>query len=140
MFHTWHDLPVGHEEAALAQRWQLVREVKARASKVLEDVRTEGRIGSSLQAEVELRISGAAYDALAALGDDLRFVLITSKASLVKAADTGAETIVVTPSAHAKCGRCWHWREDVGHDTAHPELCGRCTVNLYGGGEARGYA
>ena len=137
MFHTWHDLPVGHEEAALAQRWQLVREVKARASKVLEDVRTEGKIGSSLQAEVELRISGAAYEALAALGDDLRFVLITSKTTLVKAADSAAEAIVVTPSAHAKCARCWHWREDVGHDAAHPELCGRCTANLHGAGEAR---
>ena len=52
-------------------------------------------------------------------------------------ADAG---IVVTPSAHKKCERCWHYRDDVGHDAAHPELCGRCTSNLHGAGEARSVA
>ena len=137
MFHTWHELPLGHDEAQLAERWQRVREIKARASKVLEDVRGAGKIGSSLQAEVELHISGPAYDALAALGDDLRFVLITSKTTLLRAADEASEAILVSPSAHAKCTRCWHWRADVGHDPAHPELCGRCSANLHGSGEAR---
>ncbi len=64
-------------------------------------------------------------------------MLLCSKATLVKAADAGAEAVVATPSAHAKCARCWHWREDVGGDAQHPELCGRCTANLFGGGEPR---
>jgi isoleucyl-tRNA synthetase len=68
------------------------------------------------------------------LGDDLKFVLMTSAVAL----KTGPGlTIEVRARDARKCERCWHWREDVGHDTAHPTLCGRCTSNLYGAGEVR---
>ncbi len=143
MLQTWNVLPeqVGEEE--LLGRWRLIREVRSEVSKVLEDLRTEGRIGSSLQAEVEIRASGARYDTLAAIDDDLRFVLICSKTTLVRASDPGAEAVIASATAHAKCARCWHWRDDVGtHDHAdeHPELCGRCTSNLFGSGESRSHA
>ena len=108
--------------------------------KVIESVRTEGRVGSSLQAEVEIRATGAKYDTLASLADDLRFVLICSKTALVRVEDEADEVILVTPSEHKKCDRCWHYREDVGHDANHPELCGRCTSNLHGSGESRSAA
>jgi isoleucyl-tRNA synthetase len=137
MLSTWHTLPVQDGEEALLTGWRLIREVRAEVSKVLEELRTAGGIGSSLQADVEIRASGAKYELLAALDDDLRFVLICSKTTLVRASDAGAEAVIATPSAHAKCGRCWHWRDDVGHDTVHPELCGRCTSNLFGVGEVR---
>ena len=140
MLSTWHTLPEQADAAALIERWTRIREVKAEASKVLEDLRAAGKLGSSLQAEVEIRASGAKHDLLASLGDDLRFVLICSKTTLVKAADTAAEAVIAQPSGHVKCGRCWHWREDVGHDAEHPELCGRCTANLSGAGEARAFA
>jgi len=143
MTSTWNELPAQAGEAELLARWQGIREIRADVVKVLEDVRTEGRIGSSLQAEVEIRASGAKYELLASLEDDLRFVLICSKTTLVKAADAGAEAIVATPSAHRKCARCWHWRADVGshaHAAEHPELCGRCADNLFGSGEAREFA
>ena len=106
----------------------------------MEAEREAGRVGSSLQAEVEIRASGARYDLLASLEDDLRFVLICSRTTLVKAADAGAEAVIVTASGHAKCGRCWHWREEVGQHAEHPELCGRCLSNLFGEGEARTHA
>jgi isoleucyl-tRNA synthetase len=99
-----------------------------------------GRIGSSLQAEVEIRASGAKHDLLASLGNDLRLVLICSKAMLVKVGDDAAEGISAVPSPHAKCPRCWHWREDVGVNAEHPELCGRCDANLHGAGEPRAHA
>jgi isoleucyl-tRNA synthetase len=51
-----------------------------------------------------------------------------------------ALAVQVTPSGATKCERCWHWRDDVGHDPAHPTICGRCTSNLYGAGEARAVA
>jgi len=140
MLTTWHELPALPDEEALLLRWQQLREVRGDASKVLEELRSAGKIGSSLQAEVEIRASGAKYELLASLEDDLRFVLICSKTTLVKAADAGAEAIIATPSAHPKCARCWHWREDIGQDPEHPELCGRCTANLFGEGEARAVA
>ncbi len=140
MLTTWHALPFQDDEEDLLARWRQIREVRGEVSKVLEDLRAAGSIGSSLQAEVEIRAAGARHELLAALDDDLRFVLICSKTTLVRAADAGAEAVIATPSRHAKCARCWHWREDVGADAAHPELCGRCLANLFGDGEPRQHA
>jgi isoleucyl-tRNA synthetase len=138
MLDKWHTLPEQGEESALLTRWQAIRAVRADVSRVLEDVRSTGGIGSSLQAEVSLRVAAESYDLLSSLGEDLKFVLICSRVTLEKADDpaTGV-SIVAAPSVHAKCGRCWHWREDVGQDAEHPELCGRCVSNLFGSGEAR---
>jgi len=140
MLDSWHQLPTQDGEPALLARWRQIREARGEVSRALETEREAGKIGSSLQAEVEIRASGAKYELLASLDDDLRFVLICSRTTLVKAADTAAEAVIVTPSAHAKCGRCWHWREDVGHDAEHPELCSRCRSNIFGSGEARSHA
>jgi isoleucyl-tRNA synthetase len=96
-------------------------------------------IGSSLQAEVEVRTDAPSAALLQTLGDDLRFVLITSQAQAFSADESGAD-IVVTPSAHSKCERCWHWRSDVGSDAAHPTICFRCVSNLFGAGEPRSFA
>ncbi len=140
MLHTFHELPAQDGEEALLDKWAALRTLRADVQKEIEAVRTAGQVGSSLQAEVEIRATGSKFDLLASLGDDLRFVLICSKTTLSKVADESAEAIIVTPSVHAKCDRCWHYREDVGHDAAHPELCGRCTSNLHGAGEARSAA
>lgn len=118
----------------------MIREARAWVQKELEEVRASGAIGSSLQAEVELALHGARHDALATLEDDLRFVLITSQATLTKVDAADQEYVRVNAAANAKCGRCWHWRADVGRDAAHPELCGRCTANLFGAGEPRAHA
>jgi isoleucyl-tRNA synthetase len=95
-------------------------------------------IGASLQAELTIACDGAAYDALASLSDDLKFVFITSKVQLVR--KTGDLHIDVKASEAVKCERCWHYSEDIGIDTVHPTLCGRCTSNLFGSGEVRNFA
>jgi isoleucyl-tRNA synthetase len=137
MLATWHELPAQGEESALLTRWQALRAVRADVARVLEDLRSAGKIGSSLQAEVRLRVEAPAYDMLASLADDLKFVLICSKVSLEKADAANDVIIEATSSPHAKCARCWHWREDVGQHAEYPELCGRCASNLFGSGEAR---
>ena len=137
MLNRWHALPpVADTDAVLAQ-WQQVRTVRDEAVKVLEELRGAGKIGAALQAEVDIRASGERYQALAALADDLRFVLICSATTLTEVADAAQQSIVARATEHQKCARCWHWRADVGHDAEHPELCGRCTSNLFGSGEAR---
>ncbi|MCK9381159.1 MAG: isoleucine--tRNA ligase [Sulfuritalea sp.] len=141
MLDTWHTLPEQAAESALVARWQAIRAVRAEVSRVLEDVRGTGGIGSSLQAEVSLRVGAEAHELLASLGEDLKFVFICSKVSLEKAgAGEAATGVTATPSAHVKCARCWHWREDVGRNAEHPELCGRCSSNLFGSGEEREFA
>jgi len=135
--HTWHDLPAQPDEADLLERWTRIRAVRAEVQKELETVRVAGGIGSSLQAEVTLHASADTQALLAPLGDDLRFVLITSQAR-VAAADS--DRIEVSPSAAKKCERCWHYRDDVDAHAEHPGLCGRCVSNLHGEGEARTHA
>jgi isoleucyl-tRNA synthetase len=136
-FHTWHTLPAQKDEPALLARWQHIRDARAQVLKELENARSAGQIGSSLQAEVILRARPELHTLLASLGDDLRFVLITSKAELVSAVE---DSITVIASPHTKCERCWHVREDVGAHADHPQLCGRCVSNLFGKGETRNHA
>ncbi len=140
MLHTFHALPAQEGEAGLIARWETIRAVRGEVAKAVEAVRAEGKIGASLQAEVEIRAGSDKFDALASLGDDLKFVLITSAATVVKVASKADEAIIVTPTAHQKCERCWHWRADVGVNAEHPTLCGRCDSNLHGDGEVRTHA
>jgi len=140
MLHTFHKLPTQHVDNDMLARWQIIREVRAVVMKEIEAVRTAGQIGASLQAEVTVKAAGAKYAALASLGDDLRFVFITSAASVEQVATEAEEAILVSPSAHQKCARCWHYRADVGRNPEHPELCGRCDDNLHGDGEVRSHA
>jgi isoleucyl-tRNA synthetase len=133
LLHTWYRYPQTGDD--LVERWTKVRAVRSEVQKELEAVRASGGIGSSLQAEVEVGAQGERYELLASLGDDLRFVLITSQARVARGGG-----IKVAPSPHAKCERCWHYRADVGSDAAHPEICGRCVANLHGNGEPRVHA
>jgi isoleucyl-tRNA synthetase len=138
--HSVYELLPLADAAQLKQRWALVREVRAEVQKELEALRVKGEIGSSLAAEVEIHAGAERYRALAELGDDLRFVLITSTARIEEVSDPAQQRLIVRASAHAKCPRCWHYRADIGSDPAHPELCGRCVSNLYGSGEPRTHA
>jgi isoleucyl-tRNA synthetase len=121
-------------DAALLAKWQRIRAIRDEVNKAIEAVRTAGAVGSSLQANVTVTANAEDRALLAALGDDLKFVFITSQATVVPG---DALAVTVTPSTATKCERCWHWRDDVGRDAAHPTLCGRCTSNLYGAGEVR---
>ena len=138
--HVWRDerdnAAVENADALIA-KWSRVVEVRNIVLKRLEEAREKDAIGSSLEAEVVIEAPPEIYGALASLGDDLRFVMITSAAT-VRAGDTLA--IEVTRSSNPKCARCWHWRRDVGVDPAHPSLCGRCVTNLFGDGEPRAFA
>ncbi|TCJ15371.1 isoleucine--tRNA ligase [Parasulfuritortus cantonensis] len=132
---VWHELPQQAGADDLLARWARLRELRGLATKRIEELRAAGQVGSSLQAEVTFLADGADYDLLAGLGDDLRFVVITSAARVERSA--GETRVEVGALGHEKCERCWHVRADVGADPAHPGLCGRCVSNLYGEGESR---
>ncbi len=136
----WYTLPDTQLDFGAFSAWLKIEEWRAKVNKQLEEARTAGLIGSALAAEVAVYASGTDHDVLARLGDDLRFVFITSRATVHRVASDAEQRIVVTPSTHVKCERCWHYRADVGSDANHPELCGRCVSNLYGSGEKRQYA
>ena len=130
-FHTWHELPRPVDGAALLAKWQRLRELRDPVRKSIEVLRAEGKVGSSLQAEVEFQADGADYDLLSSLGAELKYLLITSAARVKR----GNTAVHVEPSSHQKCERCWHYLPDVSGEG----LCGRCQSNLTGPGEKRSY-
>ncbi len=132
-FQTYHEVPQPPDAPALLAKWARLRELRDPVRKSIEDLRAAGKIGSSLQAEVELGADGADYEALASLGYELKYVLLTSAARAVRSSE--AQT-AVKPSEHPKCERCWHYRADVNAEG----LCGRCVSNLRGPGEDRRHA
>ncbi len=111
-------LPELAGEGELLAKWSLIRAARADVTKALEAQREAGKIGSALQAAVEVRCAGDKFDALSSLGDDLKFIFIVSAARVVR---DDNEQVEATPQEHAKCERCWHVREDVGSDAEHPD-------------------
>ena len=137
-FETWtQPLSAPADEAVLLARWAQLRGVRATVTKAIEDVRTAGGVGSSLQAEIAITAPTAICAELSRLGDDLKFVFITSQATVNEGESLSVE---VKPSIAPKCERCWHYRSDVGADERHPGFCARCISNLYGPGETRAFA
>ncbi|MFT3905813.1 MAG: isoleucine--tRNA ligase [Steroidobacteraceae bacterium] len=144
----WHALP---EVYAHDIDWPALTALRTDVSRELEQLRAAGTIGAPLEAELKVYADAAHYPKLAALGEELRFLMITSAASVepVERAPQGAVPaasfpggvwIRVQPAKGEKCVRCWHLRPDVGSHATHPQLCGRCVENLDGGGEQRRFA
>ncbi len=148
---TWYDGLFALDEGGNFDQgfWDEVIAVRSAVSKHLEEARKAGTIGSALNAEVDLYCDERLHQQLAALGDELHFVFITSYARLhtkleqpknAVATDIAELSVVITPSKHEKCSRCWHHQRDVGSDADHPELCSRCVENVVGSGEVRRFA
>ena len=137
---TWWQLPELADAEALMSKYSALRAVRTDVTKQLEDLRTSGAIGSSLQAELSLKAAGDKFKLLASLEDDLKFIFITSLASVTEVASEAEEAVNVAASTAEKCERCWHYRADVGAHADHPTLCGRCYSNLFGAGEKRKFA
>ncbi len=137
---TYWEVPAIADGAALLDKYRALIAVRADVTKQLEELRASGAIGSSLQAELTVKASGAKYQLLTTLGDDLKFVFITSQAKVVEVASEADEAVEVAASSAPKCERCWHYRADVGSNHEHSTLCGRCVSNLYGSGEQRAFA
>jgi isoleucyl-tRNA synthetase len=137
----------GTEPMLTQAYWQQVLAMKSAVNKHIEAARNRKEVGSGLSADVALFANDELLPVLTALGDELRFVLITSSATVLPLSGDSGEAseldglrVSVTPSTGIKCVRCWHYRDDIGTDAAHPEICARCVSNVCGQGEERRYA
>jgi len=150
LFATWHEIPETPAREGDPD-WDLLLAVRVAVSRELEQLRKADRIGSALDARVVLYADAELSAGMAGLGEELRFVFITSDARLEPLENRPAEAVALEgfdkrvyalaePVSDAKCVRCWHRRPDVGADAEHPELCGRCAENLAGPGETRRWA
>ncbi|OUR64183.1 isoleucine--tRNA ligase [Methylophaga sp. 42_25_T18] len=148
---TWYEglSPLAADADLDLAFWNQVFEVRDATSKELEALRNDGKIKGGLTAEVSLYAEPELLAQLEKLGDELKFILITSRASLLAATDKPTDSIatsveglslVLSASENNRCDRCWHQTEEVGQDDTHPELCNRCIDNVDGDGEQRSFA
>ncbi len=154
LFSQWYDglTPLSDHASLDNGFWDKVLQVRIAVSRELEALRSTKTIGSSLDADVTLYCDDALLETLLKLGNELRFVLITSNASVEALANKPEQTkvstlddgsilaIVVCANETQKCDRCWHHSSEVGSHSSHPALCGRCVENIDGQGEARQHA
>lgn len=149
---TWYDdlAVLSDDETQGREFWQTVMTVKEAVNKRIEEERNAGNVKGGLTTQVELFCEGSLAETLSSLGEELRFVLITSSASIkglsddahteAKPSDMDGLLVKVSPSDDAKCDRCWHHRPEVGTIDAHKDLCQRCVDNIDGEGERRSFA
>ncbi|AXQ20736.1 isoleucine--tRNA ligase [Acinetobacter wuhouensis] len=145
----WYDIPVASTANLISEAdWQTLITVKSAVNKQIEAARNAKLIGSNLSAKVELWANPELKAVLDQLGDELRFVLITSTvivkdfdAAQGEATDLEGLRVQVSAAEGEKCARCWHVLPDVNTHLEHPGLCARCIINLpTGQGEERKYA
>ncbi|MBL7479818.1 isoleucine--tRNA ligase [Legionella bononiensis] len=132
-------------DAVNMEDWEQLHQIRDEVNKSLEETRQKGAIGSALAAEVNLYAKPEVVPKLTRLGEELRFLLMTSGANVLPMSNAPAGlnlteygvTIEVIASSHEKCARCWHRRPDIGQNKEHPELCLRCVGNISGQDEVR---
>ncbi len=145
----WYDGLFALGDVAMGREfWEQVQDVKQGVNKAIEGARRDKIIKGGLSAEVVLFVDAQRQALLEKLGDELRFVTITSAATLKPLTEAPAELeegaeglkVQVVASENTKCVRCWHHQPDVGSHAGHEELCGRCVTNVDGEGEVRHFA
>lgn len=125
--------------------WDKLLKVRGEVNKVIEQARADKKVGGSLEAAVTLYAEPELSAKLTALGDELRFVLLTSGATVADYNDAPADAqqsevlkglkVALSKAEGEKCPRCWHYTRDVGKVAEHAEICGRCVSNVAGDGE-----
>ncbi|HEY6131911.1 MAG TPA: class I tRNA ligase family protein, partial [Halioglobus sp.] len=140
---------LGPDESMGRNYWRKVIAVRTAVNKAMEIQRAAGALRGSLDAAVTLYCSSELLESLRALGDELRFVLITSVATLMPLdiADAAAVStelpdlrVQIAVADEEKCERCWHRSPSISQSAAHPTLCDRCVENIDGDGERRQFA
>jgi isoleucyl-tRNA synthetase len=153
-FSTWY-ADLARISPITRQNWHKIIDIREQVNGELEQERNAGNIGSSLAADIELFCDDEIYSLLSDFGEELRFIFITSAASVHPLGDerkanedaiASAQSaklplrIVVRASNYPKCQRCWQRRPEIGSDAIYPDICKRCIENVSGQGEARYYA
>jgi isoleucyl-tRNA synthetase len=146
LLETWYEglFALDNDSPICAETWQRAFQIREAVSKEIEKLRSDNKIGASLEAEVDIYCDDKSCSLLKVLDSEFRFILITSYARIHHAPERPEDAVnydgfwvKVMATEHQKCERCWHYRDDVGVSEAHPSLCGRCVENVAGEGEER---
>jgi isoleucyl-tRNA synthetase len=136
---TFDSAPAARLDAALAERWERLLELRREVAKALETARQAKLIGQSLEAEVVLYVPEAWRHIVEHYAATLDTLLITSKATLALGTPPAEAyssdvidglAVVIVKAPGEKCERCWRFQESVGEAVEHPTVCGRCATSL----------
>ncbi len=129
------DVPADWQDPALGERWATLRDLRRVVTGALELERGAKRLGSSLQAAVEVFVPDRLVELVRDV--DLAELCITSAGTvrpgpvpedaftLPDLADIGVR---VSPAPGERCERCWRVLPEVGQVPGHPDLCRRCAA------------
>lgn len=130
--------------------WAKIQEIRSEVNRVLEIKRNEDIVKASLEAKITIYADNDNYKLLEKLGNELRFLLISSKADLKAieektsssiAANIPGLSIEITKIEEPKCERCWHRSSTVGENPHYEDICSRCVENITTeAGESREFA
>ncbi len=115
-------IPTDWRNDALAARWAQLRAARSVVTGVIEKARAEKKLGSSLQAHIDIAAPAATVALLQQV--DMRELCIVSSARIHTVA--GELAVTVDLAQGTKCERCWQILPEVGKHTDHPLLCERC--------------
>ena len=129
------DVPPTWRDDELGERWARLRDLRRVVTGALELERGAKRLGSILQAAVELFIPAVLAQQLRDV--DLAELCITSAGTVrPEPAPEGAFTLPDVPDVGVqvsaapgnRCERCWRVLPEVGQVPSHTDLCHRCAV------------
>ena len=127
------------KDEKLAEKWELILEVRGDVTKALEEARVKKLVGHSLDAVVTLYTDNDLYDLLYPYENELRTIFIVSGTSLVNGGEPAGAfksqnidnlSILVEPAKGEKCERCWIYDVSIGTSSEHPTICSRCQNSL----------
>ncbi|MFL2671435.1 MAG: isoleucine--tRNA ligase, partial [Prochlorococcaceae cyanobacterium] len=142
---SWSGLSSAESEAIDA-----AVQLRALLNRQLESCRSNGDLGASLEAAVQLELgAGPLADALQRALEQLQasphpevdnladWLLISQlqlggqppESPLAEITEEGV-TLRISKAAGEKCARCWHYETDIGSNAEHPEICGRCVAAI----------
>lgn len=116
-------------DAALAERWDRILEVRDRVLAALEEARQSGKIGKPLESKVTIAAPDELYTLLEPYAKTLPAVMIVSQVALEKSQSHEIDVRVDVPEGE-KCARCWLVLQSVGSNADHPQLCDRCAAAI----------
>jgi isoleucyl-tRNA synthetase len=124
----------------LKNRWAKLLLLRSEVLKLLEEFRVEGKIGTSLEAEITVEVSDPEWSALLeSYREVLPKIFIVSGVKLLRVEDFSSEsrTTELVPirlkagrAEGEKCGRCWKYSPTVGDWPEHPVVCAECRKQM----------
>jgi isoleucyl-tRNA synthetase len=126
----------------IEKKWGKLLAIRKDVLKALEISRKDGKIGNSLQGQVDIYTEDKEiYNYLLEFKGQLEIVFIVSKVNVINNNNynenenvfNGEEvpelSVVIKKAPGQKCERCWCYSETVGENSQNPTICQKC-VNV----------